>query len=153
CSASCQWSDCTGQSCAGPMTQACGNCGTQARTCSNGVWSSWSACMGEGACAPGSMQACGTGGMQTCTPACQWDACRGQTCAGPMTQVCGNCGSQSRICNNGLWSDWSACAGEGACAPMATQACGMGGTQTCSASCQWNACTGETTGAAGGGGM
>jgi hypothetical protein len=147
CSPACQWGTCGGQTCTGPMTQACGNCGTQSRTCNNGTWSDWGACMNEGMCAPGANQACGTGGMQTCTSACQWAACAGQTCTGPMTQACGNCGTQSRTCSNGAWSPWGACMNEGACMPGATQACGMGGTQTCNPSCQWDTCGGEPAGA------
>jgi hypothetical protein len=143
CSNACQWSSCMGQTCAGPASQACGTCGTQTRTCDNGVWSGWSACSNEGVCAPGSMKTCGTGGNQTCNAACQWDACGGQTCAGPATQACGNCGTQARTCNNGSWSAWSACSGEGACAPSATQACGAGGSRTCGASCQWGTCLGQ----------
>src|SRR6185369_12377868 len=88
CTDACMWGQCTGQSCDGPATQACGLCGTQSRTCANGVWSDWGTCNNQGACAPGAMQACGMGGTQTCTPACQWAGCGGQTCAGPATQAC-----------------------------------------------------------------
>lgn len=144
CDNRCQWSTCEGQSCAGPATQPCGNCGTQTRTCNNGVWSSWSACSAEGMCAPGAMQSCGLGGMQTCGPGCQWGGCTGQGCSGPASQGCGNCGTQSRTCNNGVWTDWGACANQGVCAPGASQMCGTGGTQTCGATCQWGACGGQT---------
>src|SRR5205085_1459635 len=46
---SCQWGACV-VACSGPATQACGNCGTQTRSCdgSTGQWSAWSACTGEG---------------------------------------------------------------------------------------------------------
>ena len=144
CTSACLWGECMGQTCSGPSTQACGMCGSQSRTCNNGVWSNWSPCSGEGACAPGSMQACGTGGNQVCTPACQWASCGGQSCTGPMTQPCGMCGNQSRTCNNGVWSEFGACMNQGTCAPNATQPCGSGGTQTCTASCTWGGCTGQT---------
>jgi hypothetical protein len=61
-------------------------------------------------------------------------------CAGSATQACGNCGTQTRTCDKGVWSAWSACAGEGVCAPDTTQGCGTAGTQTCGTSCQWSAC-------------
>jgi hypothetical protein len=144
CTAACQWGECQGQRCQGPASQSCGSCGTQTRTCNNGVWSDWSGCASQGTCAPGAMQACGAGGLQTCDAACQWGPCGGQTCAGPATQACGNCGMQSRTCGNGTWSDWSACSNQGTCAPGATQACGMGGTQTCTPACQWGTCGGQT---------
>jgi hypothetical protein len=143
CTAACQWGACGGQTCAGPSSQACGNCGTQTRTCANGVWSDWSACGGQGVCVPAATQACGTGGMQTCNASCQWDPCGSQTCAGPASQGCGNCGTQTRTCDNGTWSDWGACGGEGECVPMSMQACGMGGNQTCTSACNWDVCMGE----------
>ena len=141
CGGNCQWGTCGGQACAGVATQSCGNCGSQTRTCNNGTWSAFSACAGEGVCAPATPQACGTGGTQTCEPTCQWGTCTGQTCSGPTTQACGSCGSQSRTCNNGTWSAWSTCAGEGACPALRTRGCAGGGTETCSASCSWGACT------------
>ena len=141
CGGSCQWGTCAGQTCSGNATQSCGNCGSQTRTCNNGTWSAFSACAGEGVCAPATPQACGTGGTQTCEPTCQWGTCTGQTCSGPTTQACGSCGSQSRTCNNGTWSAWSTCAGEAACPALRTRGCAGGGTETCSASCSWGACT------------
>ena len=70
--------DVQAKSCAGSSSQACGPCkgGTQTRTCSSGVWSSWSSCKGAG-CTPKSTQACGTGGTQTCDSKCQWGSCTG----------------------------------------------------------------------------
>jgi hypothetical protein len=85
---------------------------------------------------------CGSGDMRTCSAQCQWGACSGQTCTGPTTQAFGNCGTQSRTCDNGAWSSFGACAGEG-CAPNSMQAC-AGGTQTCNAECQWGACVPAT---------
>jgi hypothetical protein len=91
---------------------------------------------------PGATQPCVMGGTQTCNASCQWDTCMSPACPGPMTQACGNCGTQARSCNNGVWSAWSACSDEGVCMPGATQSCGTGGTQACNASCQWDACAG-----------
>jgi hypothetical protein len=68
--------------------------------------------------------------------------------AGPATQACGKCGSQSRTCvSEGVYGAWGTCGGEGACAPGATQAatgttCAGAlevATQTCSAGCAWGA--------------
>ncbi len=140
--ASCQWGACV--TCSGSSSQACGNCGTQSRTCNGGVWSAWGQCTGQGVCSWGANQSCGSGGTQTCNAQCQWGDCTGQTCSGPSTQACGSCGTQSRTCNNGAWSAWGACSGQGVCAPNATQACGSSGTQTCNAQCTWGDCTGQT---------
>jgi hypothetical protein len=133
---------CVGGSCQcppGPTSQKCGNCGTQTRACNrDGSWSAWSACSGQGACAPGTTQHCGANGTQNCNSSCQWGAC---SCTGPSSQHCGNCGTQTRTCNNGTWSSWSACSGQGACAPGTTQQCDDGiDVQTCNSSCQWGAC-------------
>ena len=49
------------------------------------------------------------------------------SCAGPATQSCGLCGTQSRPCVDGLWGAWSACAGEGVCQAGSTEDCGVGG--------------------------
>src|SRR5439155_8120483 len=48
----------------------------------------------------------------------------GDACGGAMTRACGNCGTQSRRCQDGKWSDWSTCGSEGPCAPSSSQACG-----------------------------
>jgi hypothetical protein len=66
-------------SCQGPSMQACGLCGTQARSCVNGVWSGWSACGGEGTCAAGTTEKCGADGTRTCSASCEWGPCE---CAG-----------------------------------------------------------------------
>ncbi len=60
-------------------------------------------------------------------------------------RTCGKCGWQEAICKQGgVVSDYGVCQGEiGSCEPGATQACGNCGTQTCSNSCNWNACTGQ----------
>ena len=140
CGGNCQWSECAGQTCTGPDTEACGNCGTRHRVCDNGVWSSWSECSGEGDCAPNDRQACGSSGTQTCGGDCHWGTCTGQTCSGPSSEACGNCGTHTRTCKNGVWSSWSACSGEGVCTPTTSQSCGNSGTQTCNTSCEWGTC-------------
>jgi hypothetical protein len=60
-------------------------------------------------------------------------------CLGFASQGCGNCGTWTRTCNAGQWSDWSDCNDQGVCAPGATQACGNQ-TQTCGQTCQWSLC-------------
>lgn len=126
------------------QSEACGNCGTRTRTCAAGVWGAWSACAGQGVCMAGQTEACGAGGMRTCGPACAWGACGGQACTGPAQQSCGLCGTQTRSCDmaTGQWSAWGACGGEGVCSPGSMQGCGVGGQQTCSATCAWGACNG-----------
>ena len=75
--------------CDGATAQACGLCGKQMRTCTNGVYGPWSQCMGEGSCQPTATESCGAGGSQTCTDSCQWGPC---TC--PADQLtCGADGS------------------------------------------------------------
>jgi len=66
------------------------------------------------------------------------------SCSGASSQACGPCskGSQTRVCSNGVWSDWSACTGAG-CVPKSTKACGSGGTQTCTNACTWGTCQGS----------
>jgi hypothetical protein len=66
-----------GAQCIGPVSQTCGYCGEQTRTCHAGGWSDWSECAGAGVCAPNSVQACGDGGGQRCTSACAWGTCGG----------------------------------------------------------------------------
>jgi hypothetical protein len=89
---------------------------------------------------------CGTGterceaGEWVCSVPSSCDCLPGDT----ESSVCGDCGDQSRECLASFtWSAWSACAGEGVCAPGATRsctACSQTGTQTCSASCAWGTC-------------
>lgn len=145
CTIECEWGTCGNQMCVGESSRACGNCGSQTRTCDNatGTWSAWSVCSGQGQCAPSSTQACGTGGTQLCSGACQWGNCTGQSCTGQSSQSCGNCGTQTRTCNNGVWSSWSTCGAQGQCAPGTMQDCGNKGSQTCNNTCSWNACTGQ----------
>ncbi|MEY4582399.1 MAG: hypothetical protein RL701_7102, partial [Pseudomonadota bacterium] len=145
CGGDCTWSGCDGQACDGPSTRACGNCGTQRRLCNNGQWAEWSACENQGACAPFDKQGCGANGAQACGGDCRWGACGDQSCSGAPSEPCGSrCGSHSRTCNNGVWSDWGLCIGEGDCAPNDMRACGSEGVQTCGGNCRWDAtCTGQ----------
>jgi len=89
----CQDGRCIAAECTPGQTQsqACGNCGTQTRTCqSNYEWGSWSSCTGQGPCSPGQTQ----------------------------SQACGNCGTQTRTCqSNCQWGSWSSCTGQGPCSP------------------------------------
>ena len=134
------WSDCS--------ATACGETGTQTRTCSNpaptcggqscagspsrqctgntpvdGGWSGWSDC---------SATACGETGTQTRTCSNPAPACGGQSCAGsPSRQCTGNTPV------DGGWSGWSDCSAD----------CGTGTqTRTCSnpaPACGGAACLGE----------
>ena len=176
-------------------TEPCGNCGTQTRTCTNqGAWSAWSTCSGEGVCTPKATEACDGTGTATCTSACTWGGCTcssgehacngacvlnnsvnscgssctacpvpangaatcdgtkcGVTCTTPYvacgsscdvtSKPCGNCGTETQTCNNGTWSGFSACTGQGVCAPQSTEACDGNGTATCSSACSWGGCS------------
>jgi hypothetical protein len=101
------------------MTErACGACmaGKQTRTCVDGEWSDWSACIGE-ECAPGETEQipCGNcnSGMQTATcdsATCQWSgtgACMGSSGCDPsqppipITNICtipGDCHTYNKVC-------------------------------------------------------
>jgi hypothetical protein len=147
CGGDCTWGDCENQTCDGPATRACGFCGTQHRSCNNGVWSEWLPCGDEGVCMPGTTQACGSGGTQACQGSCQWSPCTMQVCDGAASNACGNCGMQTRTCdsNTAQWSEWGACEDQGVCRPDSTMVCGREGTQTCGGNCRWDvACTGQT---------
>lgn len=145
CTSACGWGACAAE-CSGnqTQTQACGNCGSQTRACNAGKWGPYGSCTSQGVCAPGATQACSDGGVQSCAASCQWGSCGGTQCqAGQVDHLaCGNCGDQSRSCVNGSWGPYGACGGQGACKPGASQACGDGGTQSCSNICQWSTCSG-----------
>jgi hypothetical protein len=146
CGGDCRWGVCMGQACKGQAIRACERCGTQERSCDNGVWGEWSACMHQGVCVPNETEPCGAGGTHACGGNCQWGACGEQACPGAPSQACGNCGMQTRSCDraSGQYSDFAACVDEGACAPNQTMACGHGGTQTCGGNCRWDsACAGQ----------
>jgi hypothetical protein len=142
CGGSCQWTGCTGLTCDGAAAETCGNCGTRRRTCDTrtGTWSDWSACGQEGSCNAGAVEGCGMDGKRTCGTTCQWGTCEDQKCSGPDKQDCGNCGTQTRVCNNGIWSDWAECSNQGVCVVNSARACGDGGLQTCGLTCQWGGC-------------
>lgn len=155
--------------CSGPTEQACGNCGTQTRTCENGEFSAWSKCQDEGECAVGESERC-DGGSRTCGAGCSWGTCEQcacspgdtqeceggeQTCGGcqwgtcvqyacqtgdKQTQACGNCGSQILTCTpNHTWSVGE-CQDQGECVAGDFQACGGGNYHECSDKCAWGAC-------------
>lgn len=92
------------------------------------------------ACTPGSRQACGRCGAQTCSSGCDWGACADEgECSPGATRGCGTCGSQTCLSN----CSWGACAGGGGCTPGARRACGNCGSQTCGSDCAWGACTSQ----------
>ncbi|HEY3665540.1 MAG TPA: hypothetical protein VGL19_06045 [Polyangiaceae bacterium] len=141
CTSSCTWGTCLAVECSAGQTdaQACGFCGMQTRSCVNGRWSAFSACSGAGECDPDTTKDCGGGGKQTCSNACTWGACAGQTCVGSYVQSCGVCGIQTRTCSDGTWSAFSECVGERDCIPGSSQAC-AGGMQSCNFMCYWDTC-------------
>jgi hypothetical protein len=88
--------------------------------------------------------------VQTCSQAQLCDMSQGgcytpqpKPCAGESQRACGNCGAQTRTCNNGIWSDWSICSSQGICTPGSAQSCsanGISGTQICNSQCSWSTC-------------
>jgi hypothetical protein len=96
------------KSCDGPSEQGCGNCGKQTRSCTNGSWSAWSGCSGEGACKPGSTQGCGSGGSQSCGNNCQWGTCTGGSCPSGNGLYCTGDKTLSN-CANGKYSFAAQC--------------------------------------------
>jgi hypothetical protein len=129
-----------GDACNGAGTRSCGMCGKSDRMCQNGLWSSYGECTNEGECKQNQNETCGNSGMRTCGGDCTWGRCESQRCEGQATRVCGNCGTQHRACDNGMWGEWSACEAEGECTPNATEACGAGGTRACGGNCSWGPC-------------
>jgi len=142
CTASCSWGTCQTQECSPgeTSTEACGFCGMRARSCDAGQWSAFGACDNPGECQPDSTEACGQGGMHTCSNTCEWSACSGQTCTGSYVQSCGVCGIQTRTCSNGTWSSYSQCVGERDCIPGSSESCPGGGKKACNFMCYWDAC-------------
>jgi hypothetical protein len=134
---------CMGVCAPGQMSsQACGNCGTQTRTCdATCQWGAYGSCSNEGTCMPNASQACNMYGTQTCTAACAWGACscpQAPACTPNMTQTCGNCGTQT--CD--ACGQWGTCTEQdGGCVPNLTQACNSYGTQTCDSACGWGPCS------------
>src|SRR5437879_4826005 len=66
---------------------------------------------------------------------CTGNKCVPASCMGAAEQACGKCGTQTRTCNNGTWSSWSACAGEGECSAGSMADCGGGQMKTCDVTC------------------
>jgi len=92
-------------------SRSCGMCGKQEALCEpvNGVlkWSEYGPCTGEkGTCIPGSTQACGNCGTQTCSAYCGWGTCTGQpanSCSPGTVQYtnagCPGGGYKNRTCS------------------------------------------------------
>lgn len=163
------WGECMAvNDCCQPGTvenEACGNCGTQTRTCNDSFsWGDWGLCEGEGMCEAGISEnlTCGTqcgSQVRTCSAECswgEWSECappRDAICAPGETQdkACGNCGIQSKTCNDQChWDPWENCEEGAGCNMGESQdkSCGNCGTQTrvCSQECvwgDWGNCVGE----------
>lgn len=75
----CRDGACVAEACVGAAEQICGDCGRRTRRCVDGGWTGWSACMGEGVCRPGEVEAC-AGGNRTCGAQCLWQACQPDGC-------------------------------------------------------------------------
>src|SRR3989339_297118 len=72
--------------------------GLQIRTCNNGTWSAWGACI-----------------AQTCNQGYQLvgGLCSAMVCIGDATRACSEnhgSGMQTRECSLGVWSNWGTCA-------------------------------------------
>lgn len=86
--------------------------------------------------------------LQTCTDEGKWGPpeCTDQgVCEAGASQAeaCGNCGTRSRACNAQCdWDPYSACGGEGACAPGSTTQflCDGCSQLVCQSNCQWGGC-------------
>jgi hypothetical protein len=86
--------------------------------------------------------------LQTCTPAGEWGPpeCTDQgACEAGASQAeaCGNCGTRSRACTAQCeWEPYSACGGEGPCAPGSTTQflCDGCSQLVCQSNCQWGGC-------------
>lgn len=65
-------------------------------------------------------------------------------CEGVATQPCERCGTQTRSCVKGRWSEWSECTQQKTCdfnaTKSCTSACGKG-VQLCSLDCSWGSCS------------
>ena len=97
-------SDAPASSCMGPTAQNCGRCGSQTRTCTGGVWSAWSACSGEGVCAPGTRESCMGSGARTCSSSCVWSSCSGYCGDGTCSngENCATCPAPECACSMGV---------------------------------------------------
>lgn len=93
------------------VSRSCGMCGKQEAICeqvgSKLQWSEYGPCSGEaGICTPGSTQACGNCGTQTCSNSCNWGGCTGQpasSCSPGAVQYttagCPGGGYKNRTCS------------------------------------------------------
>lgn len=149
----------------GGLTRPCSTgCGTQTSiaSCNGDLWSGkcWSVEQKKSTSERCGFQNTGTR-TRECFATCEggacnpWGQCVGQKCddiAMPLSSAaCGNCGTQTQTVhcdsNSGTWiaGGYGTCTGEGLCVPGATQKCGNNnsGTQICTSSCGWGACTGE----------
>ena len=118
-------------------SQACGRCGTQARTCSaESQWGPFGECADEGACSPGETRSrpCGLCGsnQETCRDVCEWIAgeCENQGVCVPGETESETCvdegGERSRRCNlDCFWDPHGACEG-GECMAGDTRGCYTG---------------------------
>ncbi len=126
CPLACSDGGCHDKNPARTETRACGNGGTQTRTCPESCSSecntSWSSCTGQ-KCDGNASEPCDAGYSGTKTRTCNngvwsgWNT-SGCTkdpieCSGAAAEACGNCGTKSRTCDKttGNWSAWSACTG------------------------------------------
>jgi len=102
------------------VSRSCGKCGKQQALCQevNGKleWSDYGPCSGEvGTCTPGSTQACGNCGTQTCSNSCGWGTCTGQpanSCAPGSVQYtnasCSGGGYKNKTCSaTCTWGNFS----------------------------------------------
>jgi sulfatase modifying factor 1 len=158
--------------CAGAQPQLCNPMGTAwtnttSSPCAGAapvclIVNSNAACV---ACSPGTTQ-CTSNGVSTCSATAVWGTpatCTNQTCvvsSGTATCTgvcaptqtnpvsCGNCGTgtDTQTCGaSGAFVTSGSCPGQGVCAPNATQSCNSYGTQTCSGTCGWGACSCAST--------
>lgn len=66
-----------------------------------------------------------------------------QSCIGLSLNSCGRCGTKRRDCQDGLWSSFSSCSGEGECGFDQKEFCGHRGTRSCRGDCSWGPCEGQ----------
>jgi len=118
------------------------------------LWKNW----GSVNCTPGATQSCGNCGTQTCLSNQTWGACSNQGVCVPgatSTVACGDhCGTRTDTCSTTCQWQIGACGSEGVCSPGESQeccecpggACSCWGFQSCTSSCTWGTCFGDTCG-------
>ena len=168
CTASCSWGTCScpstpactpGQAqCASGDVETCDACGQYGSpvacgsgTCVGGMCSG-SCNPGQKQCSGNSAQTCDTSGMWQTTSSCPNQTCINGACNGVCAPgqtdpvSCGKCGTDTQTCDStGNWKSSGSCNGQGTCTPQATMQCNMYGTETCSSSCAWGACSCTST--------